>query len=82
MEKHDKWNCATYRAAAQTLEVSIWRLRYAVESRYLPSPAVVLKRRALFSPDQVEAMRVYFQKEDTHRKMNARDVDGKDQDGT
>lgn len=69
MENYDKWNCLTYRGAARLLGVSIWRLRYAIDSRYLPPPSVVLKRRALFSPDQVEAMRRFFEKDDEHRRM-------------
>lgn len=69
MEKLDKWNCSTYRGAARILGVTIWRLRYAIESRYLPPPGVVLRRRALFSPDQVEAMRCFFEKDDEYRRM-------------
>jgi len=63
-----KWDCLTCKAAAETLGVSLWRLRYAVDSGYLPLPAVVLKRRALFSTQQVEAMRRYFEREDAARK--------------
>lgn len=69
MEKINKFTCKTYRGAAQTLDVSVWRIRYAVESGYLPSPSVVLKRRALFSPDQVEAMRNFFEVENSMRKQ-------------
>jgi len=68
VEKVDKWNCLTYLGAARELGISIWRLRYAVDCGYLPPPSVVLKKRALFSPDQVEAMRGYFEQEENHRR--------------
>jgi hypothetical protein len=80
MENINKWTCMTYLGAARELGVSIWRLRYAIESRYLPPPSVVLKRRALFSPDQVSAMRQYFEEEESHRtRMGS---DGKNLDTT
>jgi len=67
MTEFNKWTCLTYRAAAEAAGVSLWRLRYAVESGYLPPPVVVLKRRPLFSPDQLAAIRRYFEQEDSHR---------------
>jgi hypothetical protein len=69
LDNINKWTCKTYRGAAQTLDVSIWRIRYAVESGYLSAPSVVFKRRALFSSEQVEAMRGYFEVEDSMRKQ-------------
>ena len=76
MEKHNKWNCQTYRGVARTLGVSVWRIRYAVESGYLSAPSVVLKRRALFSPGQVESMKAFFEVEDALRRkaVNAEDL--------
>jgi hypothetical protein len=67
LEKLNKWNCLTYSGAARALGVSMWRVRYAVESGYLPAPSVFLKRRALFSPDQVDAMRGFFETEEAQR---------------
>jgi hypothetical protein len=72
MENLNKWNCLTYLGVARELRVTIWRLRYAVESRYLPPPSVVLKRRPLFSPDQVAEMKRYFEKEESHRRDRGR----------
>ncbi len=63
MEIIDKWTCKTYRGAALKLGVTIWRIRYAVECGYVPAPSVVLKRRALFSPEQMQAMTRYFEME-------------------
>lgn len=54
------------------LGISVWRLRYAVECGYLPAPSVVLKRRALFSPEQVESMRRFFEMEDCYRQRKPR----------
>lgn len=71
MRELNKWNCLTYHDAALTLGISLWRLRYAVESGYLPPPSVILKRRALFSPEQIESMRQYFEQENTHRQGKA-----------
>ena len=68
MDKLNKWNCLTYRGVARTLGVSVWRIRYAITSGYLPAPSVILKRRALFSPEQVEAMKGFFEVEDAHRR--------------
>lgn len=67
MDKLNKWNCLTYRGVAQALGISVWRIRYAVESGYLLAPSVVLKRRALFSPQQVETIKGFFEVEDAHR---------------
>ncbi len=47
--------------AARKLGVSMWRIRYAVECGYLSAPSVVLKRRALFSPEQIEDMKAFFE---------------------
>ena len=69
MDNINKWTCKTYEGAARILGVSMWRLRYAVESGYLSAPSVVLKRRALFSPEQVEAMRRFFKIEDAVKKQ-------------
>jgi hypothetical protein len=69
LDKLNKWNCLTYRGVARALGISVWRIRYAVESGYLPAPSVVLKRRALFSPDQVEAMKGFFEVEDSVRRQ-------------
>jgi hypothetical protein len=69
LDKLNKWNCLTYRGAPRTLGVSVWRIRYAITSGYLPAPSVVLKRRALFSPEQVEAMRGFFEVEDAVRRQ-------------
>ena len=71
MEKLDKWSCKTYRGAALTLGVSVWRIRYAVECGYVPAPSVVLRRRALFSPEQVKAMKTFFETEDAYRSKMA-----------
>jgi len=65
---NNKWNCLTYLAVARALGVSIWRIRYAVESGYVSGPSVVLKRRALFSPDQVEGMREFFEMENEAKR--------------
>jgi hypothetical protein len=69
LENINKFSYKTYRGAAQTLGVSVWRIRYAVESGYLPAPSVILKRRPLFSSEQVESMRGYFELEDAMRKQ-------------
>jgi hypothetical protein len=71
--KLNKWNCLTYLGAARRLRVTQWRIRYAVQSQYLPPPSVVLKQRALFSPKQVEDMRAYFDKENAYRRIAADD---------
>jgi hypothetical protein len=63
MTNVNKWECYTYSAAAEVLGVAVWKLRYAVDSGYLPRPGVVFKRRALFSPGQIEWMRAYFARE-------------------
>ncbi len=68
MDKINKWTCKTYVAAARELGVSVWRIRYAVDSGYLPVPSVVLKRRSLFSREQIEEMREYFEVEDAVKK--------------
>jgi hypothetical protein len=68
MEKLNKFNCMTYLGAARSLGVSVWRLRYAVESDYVSSPSVVLKQRALFSPDQLEELKRHFNEEEAYRK--------------
>ena len=60
-----KWDCYTYSKAAEVLGVSVSKLRYAVDAGYLPLPEVVLKRRALFAPSQIEVMREYFAREET-----------------
>ena len=70
MEEIDKFNCLTYIGVARSLGVSISRIHYSVESGYLPAPEVVLKRRPLFSPAQVEAMRRHFQREDFQPPAN------------
>jgi hypothetical protein len=59
-----KWDCYTYGGAAEVLGVPVWRLRYAVDSGYLPRPGVVFKRRAMFAPSQIEWMRAYFDRAD------------------
>jgi hypothetical protein len=61
-----KWECFTFTAAAEALGVAVWRVRYAVDSGYLPRPGVVFRRRALFSPGQVEWMRAYFDHSPCH----------------
>lgn len=60
MTRIDKWECFTCAAAAEALGVAVWRVRYAVDSGCLPRPGVVFRRRALFSPGQLEWMRAYF----------------------
>ncbi len=64
LENVKKWTCKTYRGASRSIGVSVWRIRYAVKSGYLSPPSVVLMRRALFSAEQVEEMRLFFQVED------------------
>jgi hypothetical protein len=64
----NKFTCMTYEGAARILNVSVWRLRYAVDSGYLEAPSVLLKRRALFSPEQVKEMNEFFEREDMHRR--------------
>lgn len=59
----NKWTCHTCRSAARALGVTVWQIRYAIESGYLPAPSVVLRRRPLFSEEQVETMRAYFEME-------------------
>jgi hypothetical protein len=66
----------TFSGAARALGVSLWRLRYAVDSGYLPSPGVVLKTRRLFSPAQVEEMREFFEMGEAI-KAGARSTDGR-----
>jgi hypothetical protein len=61
-----KFDCFTYAGAAEALGVAVWRLRYAVDSGYLPRPGVVFRRRALFAPSQIEWMRAYFAREAGH----------------
>lgn len=68
MEKLNKWNCLTYMGAARALGVSLWQVRYAVESGYLPPPSVVLKQRPLFSPDQLEEMRAFFEQAEANQR--------------
>lgn len=77
MDKLNKWNCLTYRDVARTLGVSVWRIRYAIDSGYLPAPSVVLKRRALFSPQQVETIKEFFEVEDAHRRKAMRGDDSR-----
>jgi hypothetical protein len=60
MTVFNKLMCHTYTSAAKSLGVSVWRLRYAVESGYLPRPIVRFKLRAMFAPGQIEWMRAYF----------------------
>jgi hypothetical protein len=79
LDNINKWTCTTYEGAARMLGVSMWRLRYAVESGYLSAPSVVLKRRALFSPDQVEAMRRFFKIEDAVKREARERALGSDQ---
>ena len=76
MEHNCKWTCKTYRGAALTLGVSLWRIRYAVESGYLSAPSVVFKRRALFSAAQVDGMREYFEMEKQMREKAGGMTDG------
>lgn len=71
MEELNKFNCLTFLGVARALQVSIWRIRYAVESGYLSAPSVVLKKRLLFSPDQVDGMRQFFEMEEKHRGNKA-----------
>lgn len=68
VEELNKWTCLTYQAAARALGVSIWRIRYAVESGYLSAPSVVLKQRAFFSPGQVKEMKAFFEMEEAAKK--------------
>ena len=68
MEELNKWNCPTFLGAARALGVSVWRIRYAVECAYIPAPEIVLKKRLLFSPGQVKAMKTFFEKEDAARR--------------
>lgn len=68
MDKLNKWDCLTYRGVARALGISVWRIRYAIDSGYLPAPSVVLKRRSLFSPEQIEAIRGFFEIEETVRR--------------
>jgi hypothetical protein len=74
VQELNKWNCLTFSGAARALGVSLWRLRYAVDSGYLPPPAVVLKLRRLFSPAQVERMREFFEMENTVKARNRSSV--------
>lgn len=67
MTPFNKWECFTFAAAAEALGVAVWRVRYAVESGYLPRPGVVFRRRPLFCPGQVEWMRAYFDRDATAR---------------
>jgi hypothetical protein len=69
LDELNKWNCLTYLGAARSLGVSMWRIRYAVGSGYLAAPSVVLKRRALFSPEQIDTMRRFFEMEEAVRKQ-------------
>ena len=68
MEEISKFTCLTFEGAARKLGISLWRLRYAVESGYVEGPKVVLKRRALFSPAQIERIRLHFEREDSGRR--------------
>lgn len=68
MDNLNKFTCMTYEGAARVLGISVWKIRYSVESGYLSGPSVVLKRRALFSPDQVEAMRGFFEMEEAVKR--------------
>ena len=68
MEELNKWTCLTFLGSARALGVSVWRIRYAVECGYIPAPETVLKKRFLFSPGQVKAMKSFFEKEDAARK--------------
>lgn len=71
MENLNKFNCLTFLGAARTLGVSLWRIRYAVDSGYLPPPSAVLKKRLLFSPEQIAMMKRFFDMEETHRRNRA-----------
>jgi hypothetical protein len=79
MEQLNKWTCLTFLGAARVLGVTIWRLRYAVECGYLPPPTVVLRKRLLFSPDQVDGMRRFFEIEETHRGTRAAGIGNRGQ---
>jgi hypothetical protein len=74
LDNINKWTCTTYEGAARTLGVSMWRIRYAVESGYIPAPSVVLKRRALFSPEQIESMSEFFEVEDAVKMRTREDA--------
>ncbi len=67
MEELNKWNCLNFSSAARALGVSVWRVRYAVASGYVPPPSVVLRKRLLFSPGQVVEMKSYFEMEEAAR---------------
>jgi hypothetical protein len=71
MTQITKWECFTFAAAAEALGVAVWRVRYAVGSGYLPRPGVVFRRRALFSPGQLEWMRAYFERDTVRRPAPA-----------
>ena len=71
MEKLNKFNCLTHLGAARALGISLWRIRYAIESGYLPAPTVALKKRLLFSPDQLDGMKRYFEMEEANRVNRA-----------
>jgi hypothetical protein len=75
VEKLNKWNCLPYLSAARRLGVTVWRIRYAVECGYLPAPSVVLKKRLLFSPEQVRGMQKFFERESAERKPGISPLD-------
>ena len=68
----NKFTCVSCEGAARLLGVSAGKIRYGVESGYIAAPSVVLKRRALFSPDQIEAMRGFFEMEDAVKRQKER----------
>ena len=76
MEEISKFSCLTYIGVARSLGISLWRLRYSVESGYLPEPEVVIKRRPLFSPSQIERIRLHFEREDLQRRQRVEEEGG------
>jgi hypothetical protein len=63
MRELTKFDCFTYSQAAEAVGVPAWRLRYAVDSGYVPRPGVVFRRRAMYAPSQIEWLRAYFARE-------------------
>ena len=69
MEEINKFSCLTYLGVSRTLGINVSRIRYSVDCGYLPAPEIVLKRRPLFSPSQVEAIRQHFVREESERRQ-------------
>jgi hypothetical protein len=68
MEIVNKWDYLTYLGAARRLRITVWRVRYAVDCGFLSPPSVVLRKRRLFSPEQLVDMQRFFDLEEAMKR--------------